>query len=77
MPATIHKINGYQVRTPGSIKAKRTTKKKAEAQKRLLNAVDHGWRPSGSKPFTDEEIAQGYRKESLQEVCCDAVEKTG
>lgn len=30
-----------QVSTPGGIKAKATTKKKADAQARLLNAIDH------------------------------------
>lgn len=46
MPASIVKgPSGYQVRTPGGIKAKGTTKKKAESQKRLLNAIDHGYKP--------------------------------
>jgi hypothetical protein len=30
----------------GDIKANATTKKKAEAMVRLLNAVNHGWKPS-------------------------------
>lgn len=47
MPATISKVaGGYRVATPNGVHAKRTTKKKAAAQKRLLNAVDHGWKPS-------------------------------
>lgn len=46
MPVRIKKVNGYRVSTPGSVKAKHTTKKKAEAQKRLLYAVDHGWKPT-------------------------------
>lgn len=50
MPVTVRKKGGkYQVSTPGGVKAKGTTKKKAEAQKRLLNAVEHGWRPTGKK----------------------------
>ena len=51
MPAKIkkNKKGGYSVRTPGGVKAKNTTKKKAEAQKRLLNAIDHGWKPTGKK----------------------------
>ena len=50
MPVKIKKLNGkYRVKTPGGIKAKGTTKKKAEAQKRLLNAIEHGWRPTGKK----------------------------
>ncbi len=39
-----------QVRTPGGIKAKATTPAKAAAQERLLNAVEHGWKPTGKKP---------------------------
>ena len=50
MPVKTRKVKGgYQVRTPGGVKAKKTTKKKAEAQKRLLNAVEHGWEPTGRK----------------------------
>ena len=50
MPAKVRKKgNKYEVRTPSGTKAKGTTKKKAEAQKRLLNAVKHGWRPTGKK----------------------------
>lgn len=41
-----------QVRTPGGVKAKATTPAKAERQKRLLNAVEHGWKPTG-KPAED------------------------
>ncbi len=48
MPASIIKTSdGYMVRTPNGVKAKGTTKKKAESQKRLLNAVEHSdWRPN-------------------------------
>lgn len=46
MPVKIWKTDGkYSVSTPNGVKAKGTTKEKAEAQKRLLNAIDHGWRP--------------------------------
>lgn len=43
MPVTIRKKKGgkYSVRTPGGVKAKKTTKKKAIAQKRLLDAIEH------------------------------------
>lgn len=52
MPVTIRKSGGgYQVSTPHGIKAKHTTKEKAEAQKRLLNAVEHGWKPTGRKGY--------------------------
>ena len=51
MPVTLRKLKGggYQVRTPNRVHAKRTTKKNAEKQKRLLNAVEHGWKPSKQK----------------------------
>jgi len=48
MPVKIKKVKGgYSVRTPHGTKAKRTTKKKAKAQEQLLNAVEHGWKPTG------------------------------
>jgi hypothetical protein len=48
MPVKITKAgSGYKVSTPGGTKAKHTTKAKAEAQERLLNAVEHSdWRPT-------------------------------
>lgn len=50
MPVKITKTkSGFKVRTPGGVKAKNTTKKKAESQKRLLNAVEHGWKPTKRK----------------------------
>lgn len=49
-PVRITKVDGYEVSTPHGVKAKRTSKKKAMAQKRLLNAVEHSpWRPTGAK----------------------------
>jgi len=44
----VHKGTGVVVRNKatGKIHAKNTTKRKAAAQLRLLNAVDHGWKPS-------------------------------
>lgn len=63
MPYKMRKVKGgYKVTSPHGTKAKKTSKAKAEAQMRLLRGVDHGWRPSGSKPFTDAELAQGYRR---------------
>lgn len=53
MPVKIKKVDGFQVSTPGSVKAKRTTKKKAVAQKRLLNAVEHGWKPTEKKSHNE------------------------
>ena len=49
MPVKIKKVNGYRVSTLGGVKAKSTTKAKATAQKRLLNAAEHGWKPTGKK----------------------------
>ena len=49
MPVHVTKTRrGYRVSTPGGVKAEGTTKAKAEAQRRLLNAVEHGWRPTGN-----------------------------
>ncbi|MFQ5915773.1 MAG: hypothetical protein ACE5JS_21580 [Nitrospinota bacterium] len=49
MPAKVRKLKGggYRVSTPGGVKAKRTTKGKAEAQRRLLEGVERGWKPTG------------------------------
>jgi hypothetical protein len=50
MPVSIRKTKGgYRVSTPNGVKAKRTTKAKAMKQKRLLNAVEHGWKPRKRK----------------------------
>ena len=50
MPVKIKKTKkGYRVSTPGGVKAKHTTKKKAQAQARLLRGVEHGWKPTGRK----------------------------
>ena len=47
MPVKIRKVDGHRVSTPGGVKAKDTTLAKAQRQKRLLNAVEHGWKPTG------------------------------
>ncbi len=51
MPVKVSKTSKgkYKVSTPGGVKAKGTTKEKAESQERLLNAVEHGWKPTGKK----------------------------
>jgi hypothetical protein len=50
MPVRLKKVGKkYRVSTPGGVKAKGTTKAKAMKQKRLLNAIDHGWKPTGKK----------------------------
>ena len=51
-PVRIRKLKGrnrYRVSTPSGVKSRRTTKRKAESQARLLRAVDHGWKPSRVK----------------------------
>ncbi len=52
MPVTIKKVDGYRVSTPSGVHAKHTTKSKAEGQERLLNAVEHGWKPTGQPAKT-------------------------
>lgn len=47
MPVKIKKVNGYRVSTLGGVKAKGTTKKKAQRQANLLHGVEHGWKPTG------------------------------
>ena len=51
MPTKITKVGGnrYQVSTPSNVHAKGTTLRKAKAQARLLNAVEHGWKPTKRK----------------------------
>lgn len=50
MPVKLKKVSGGKVRvsTPNGVKAKATTPAKAERQKHLLNAVEHGWKPTGA-----------------------------
>ncbi len=53
MPAKVRKVSGgYQVSTPNMVHAKHTTKRKAEAQARLLNAIDHGFTPAKRRKKT-------------------------
>ena len=40
MPVKITKFDGFKVSTPGGVKAKGTTKAKAHAQKRIIEAAD-------------------------------------
>ena len=51
MPVKVRKKkgDGYVVSTPSGTKAKGTTKKKAEAQARLLRGIEHGWKPGKKK----------------------------
>lgn len=49
MPVTTRKTDGWTNSTPNGVKGRGMTKQNAMAQKRLLNAVDHGWTPTGQK----------------------------
>ena len=50
MPVKITKTNHkYRVSTPGGTKAKGTTKKKAEAQRRFLQGIEHSMVPRKRK----------------------------
>jgi len=55
MPYKIRKLPNrdmyrvYNVDTK-EIKARETTLAKAKAMVRLLNAVNHGWKPTGARP---------------------------
>ena len=46
MPTKIRKVKGgFRVSTPHGTKAKKTSRSKAKKQKRLLDAIEHGFRP--------------------------------
>lgn len=48
MPISVTKIDGkYRVKTPNQTHAYATTRRKAEAQARLIRAIDNGWKPTG------------------------------
>lgn len=50
MPVKVTRVKGgYRVSTPHGTKAKKTTKARAEAQRRLLEGVERGWKPTGKK----------------------------
>ena len=50
MPVSIQKTDGkYRVSTPHGVKAKGTSLAKAKRQRNLLNAVEHGWHPTGAR----------------------------
>ncbi len=50
MPVKLTKLDGkVRVSTPHGVKSKGTTMAKAKAQKRLLQGIEHGWKPTGKK----------------------------
>lgn len=48
MPVKTQRLKSGKVRvsTPGGVKSKGSTPANAAKQKRLLNAIDHGWKPT-------------------------------
>jgi hypothetical protein len=47
MPVKVKKVGKkYRVSTPNGVKSKGTSKTNAKKQQRLLNAIDHGWKPT-------------------------------
>jgi hypothetical protein len=53
VPYSVRKVDGaYQVidRETGKVYSRHTTKERAERQRRLLEGVRHGWKPTGKKP---------------------------
>jgi hypothetical protein len=55
MPVKLTKIKGGKVRvsTPHGVKSKGSTPANAKRQRNLLNAVEHGWKPTG-EPARDK-----------------------
>lgn len=72
MPVMMEGLPGDKVRvsTPGGVKAKATSFQKAMAQKRLLNAVEHGWAPGRRRskvpkmPMTAKPMKKGMKKKT-------------
>ncbi len=63
MPVKLTKVKGgVRVSTPHGVKAKKTTMAKAKSQERLLNAVDHGWVPTGKKAKTPKGVKKRGKK---------------
>lgn len=73
MPVQIKKKDGYEVKTPGGVKAKGTTYQKAQAQASLLRGIEHGWKPTGKK-----KARQYKKKKSIRDTVSEMVyEKHG
>ena len=69
MPVKIQKTKkGYRVSTPGGVKAKGTTKAKAEAKVNLLRAVEHGWKPTGQPARSRQEEKHPTEKSIRKEL---------
>jgi len=68
MPVEIKKVDGYRVTHGGKVSAKGTTKAKAEAQRNLLNAVRHGWKPTGKSARYKKKKVQGRARELRKQL---------
>ena len=70
MPVTIKSANGkYIVSTPGGVKSKGTSKKSAEAQKRLLLGIEHGWKPGSRQrraTKTPDSLVEDFKYSQLR-----------
>ncbi len=63
MPVKVTKTDGkYKVSTPNMVHSKGSTLKNAMAQKRLLNAVEHGWKPTGKEALKKKVMAARAKK---------------
>jgi phage gp16-like protein len=52
LPYSVKKVDGaYQVvdQETGKVHSRHTSKEKAERQRRLLEGIRHGWKPTGKK----------------------------
>jgi len=50
MPVRVRKVRGgYSVKHSGKVSAKKTTRRKALRQKKLLGATKHGFKPRKNK----------------------------
>jgi hypothetical protein len=69
MPLTIVKEGKcYSVKGPrGKVYATCTTKRNAEAQWRLLQGIEHGWKPTGKKAEDEREKMEGGKVEVVNE----------
>jgi hypothetical protein len=58
MPVSLHKLKNGKVKvtTPNGTKAKGTTMAKAKKQRNLINAVDHGWRPTHNHESAAQDV---------------------
>ena len=77
MPEKVTKNSngGYTVTGPRGVHAKNTTKEKAEAQQRLLNAIDHGFEPNKHGNFSSRTEATEEMQQTIQNEAMNMAEK--